>query len=282
MASPRMAVTGQDYSGVAGGTASLVPREEASAAAAGVSWPAVFAGAFSIGALGLILGVLGAGVGLSSISPWLSDSAQATRISAVAIIWLILVQLIASSIGGYLAGRLRTKWSSLHTHEVYFRDTAHGFIAWAVALVISALLFMSYATVAASSAVQPGNVPGNYFVDMLFRSDRPAPIDPMLRNEAALILANALRHPDMSQEDEIYLTNRVAAATGLTETQAQSRVDETVTADREAADTTRKAIAHSLYWLFVALLIGAFCASYAATLGGRRRDNVPAFVASPH
>lgn len=280
MASPRIAVTGQDYGGVAGGPALLASKEEASAP--GVSWPAVFAGAFAMGALALILGVLGAGVGLSSISPWPNDSAQAARISVGAIIWLIVVQLIASSIGGYLAGRLRTKWPSLHTHEVYFRDTAHGFIAWAVALVISALLFMSFATSAAArAAVQPENVPGNYFVDMLFRSDRPAASDPMVRNEAALILANALRHPNISQEDENYLTNRVAAATGLTEAEAQRRVGETVTADREAADTTRKAIAHSLYWLFVAFLIGAFCASYAATLGGRRRDNIPAYVPAP-
>src|ERR1700688_553146 len=113
----------------------------------------------------------------------------------------MLVQLVASSVGGYLAGRLRTKWVSLHTHEIYFRDTAHGFIAWAVALVISTLLLISYA---ASIAARPTvasteNAPGNYFVDMLFRTDHPAAArtDQPLRSEAALILANTLRHPDM-------------------------------------------------------------------------------------
>jgi hypothetical protein len=97
-----------------------------------------------------------------------------------------------------------------------------------------------------------------------------------LRSEAALILANGLRHPDITKQDQTYLAHLVTAATGLTEAQAQQRVIETLTADREATDAARKAIAHSLYWLFVALLIGAFCASYAATIGGRQRDNVPA------
>ena len=179
------------------------------------------------------------------------------------------MQLIASSIGGYLAGRLRTRWVSLHTHEIYFRDTAHGFIAWAVALVISTLLFTSYA---ATIATRPtANAPENYFVDMLFRADHPVATrtDQPLRNEAGLILANDLRHPDMAKQDQTYLTNLVAAVTGLTQVEADRRaISRTVTADRESVDAARKAIAHSLYWLFVALLIGAFCASFSATIGG--------------
>jgi hypothetical protein len=271
MASTRMAMSVQDNRGVGA-------KEEASGA--GVSWAAVFAGAFTMGALVLILAFLGAGIGLSSVSPWPNDSAQASRVSAGAIIWLMLVQLVASSIGGYLAGRLRTKWVSLHTHEIYFRDTAHGFIAWAVALVISTLLFVSYTTSIAARpmAASTESTGSNYFVDTLFRTDQPtaARTDQPLRSEAALILANALRHPDMAKQDQAYLTNLVVAGTGLSQGEAERRVTETVAADREAADTARKAIAHSLYWLFVAFLIGAFCASYAATIGGRQRDNVPA------
>ena len=269
MASGRAAMSGQDYGMVSA-------KDEATGA--GVSWPAVFAGAFTMGALTLILGVLGAGIGLSSVSPWPNETTQESRISAEAIIWLVVAQLIASSIGGYLAGRLRTKWVSLHTHEVYFRDTAHGFVAWAFALVISTLFFISYATSIAPrpSAMSTENTPGNYFVDMLFRTDHPAAArtDQPLRNEAGLILANALRHPDTTKQDQAYLANLVVAATGLSQPEAERRVTETIAADREAADAARKAIAHSLYWLFVAFLIGAFCASYAATIGGRQRDNV--------
>jgi hypothetical protein len=79
----------------------------------------------------------------------------------------------------------------------------------------------------------------------------------------------------MSVQDKTYLAQLVSANTGLNQAEAEQRVTETVVADRQAVDIARKAIAHSLYWLFVAFLIGAFCASYAATIGGRQRDNVP-------
>jgi hypothetical protein len=274
MASTRVALSGQDYGDIRA-------KEEgpgAGVSGPGVSWPAVFAGAFAMGALTLILAVFGGGIGLSSISPWLTDAAAASRVSVGAIVWLIVVQLVASSVGGYLAGRLRTKWVSLHTHEVFFRDTAHGFIAWSVALVISTVLFVSFATSIAARPATLEAAPGSYFADMLFRTDRPSatPADQSLRSEAAVILVNALRRPDLAGPDQAYLTNLVAATTGLAQSQAEQRVSETVAAEREAADAARKALAHSFYWLFVAFLIGAFCASYAATIGGRQRDNVPA------
>jgi hypothetical protein len=255
------------------------------ARSSGISWSAVVAGAFSSSALSLILLALGTGVGLSAISLWSNAGFSASRVGLVAILWLILVQLIASSVGGYLAGRLRTKWVSIHTHEVYFRDTAHGFLVWAVALVITVVFFASAtasiaggtarntATTASDSAAGLGN---EYFVDSLFRTDHPATsrIDPSIRAEAGLILVNAIRQPNMDAADKTYLTQLVSASTGLNQADAGRRVDDTVTADRQAIDDARKATAHSFYWLFVALLIGAFCASYAATMGGKQRDRV--------
>ena len=112
----------------------------------GVSWPAVAGGAFVTAALSLILLALGAGLGLSSVSPWSNAGASATTISRAAIIWLIFMQIASGAMGGYLAGRLRTKWASLHTDEVYFRDTAHGFLAWAVAFVVTAAFLTTAAT----------------------------------------------------------------------------------------------------------------------------------------
>lgn len=250
--------------------------------ASGVSWAAVWAGAFAAGSLAIILMALGAGVGLSAMSPWPSASSSASRIGVGAIIWVIFVQLAASALGGYIAGRLRTKWVGLHTHEVYFRDTAHGFLVWAVALVLSSLFFVSYAaaiTTAGREATNGAQANGanNYFVDSLFRSDRPASVnDQAARAEADTVLAHALLQPDIPAQDRTYLTQLVAANTGLDQTQAERRVSETFTAARQAADTARKSIAHALYWLFVAFLIGAFFASYAATIGGRRRDHIPA------
>src|ERR1700737_3786093 len=149
----------------------------------GVSFAAVIAGGFVAAALSLILLALGTGLGLSSVSPWSNMGVSASTIHGAAILWLITMQIIASAMGGYLAGRLRTKWATIHTDEVYFRDTAHGFLVWAVGLVVTAGFLASaatsmigsaaMATTAASVSSAPGGAQGDdpnvYFVDTLFR-----------------------------------------------------------------------------------------------------------------
>ena len=259
------------------------------APSSGVSWPAVLAGAFAAAALWLILLALGTGIGLSSVSPWSNMGASASAIGIGAIVWLIVTQIIAAAIGGYLAGRLRTKWVNIHTDEVYFRDTAHGFLVWAVGLVITAAFLASAATSMVGGGAPLGAItsgkattaqasdPNAYFVDTLFRSVRPVnPNDASMRAEAGSIFANALRQKDVPAPDKTYLGQLVAARTGLSQTDAEQRVSDVLTQARQAADTARKAVAHSLYWTFLALLIGAFCASFAATIGGRQRDRVVA------
>jgi hypothetical protein len=111
-------------------------KNEASSPA--VSWAAVIGGAFVAASLSLILLSLGTGLGFSAVSPWTHNGASAAAIGAGAIVWLILTQIAASALGGYLGGRLRTKWTHVHTDEVYFRDTAHGLLVWAVGIVITA------------------------------------------------------------------------------------------------------------------------------------------------
>ena len=252
----------------------------------GVTWSAIIAGAFSTAALSLILLALGAGMGLSAISPWSNAGLSSSGVGMAAIVWLIVVQIIASGIGGYLAGRLRVKWVAVHTHEVFFRDTAHGFLTWAVGLVISAIFFASLAAAMATGATRStaGNSTegtvgaGNaYFVDSLFRADHPTAdqSDAAIKTEAEVVLTHALRQSDLAAQDKTFLADLVAARTGLTQTEAEQRVSDTAAAARQAVDNARKALAHMLYWLFVALLIGAFCASFAATIGGSQRDQVP-------
>jgi hypothetical protein len=115
----------------------------AATATSGVSWGAILAGAFGAAALSFILIILGFGLGLSSVSPWSGSGVSATTFGVATILWLAFTQIAASAIGGYLAGRLRTKWAGVHTDEVYFRDTAHGFLAWAVASLVTAALLAS-------------------------------------------------------------------------------------------------------------------------------------------
>lgn len=113
------------------------------ASAGAVSWAAVVAGAAGAAALSLILLILGTGLGLSAISPFSEHGAAGKVVGVSAILWLAFTQLAASGLGGYLAGRLRTQWIFAHGDEVYFRDTAHGFLAWAVATLVTAATLAS-------------------------------------------------------------------------------------------------------------------------------------------
>jgi hypothetical protein len=110
----------------------LDPTEQAT----GVSWGAIAAGAVVAAALSLAL--LALGVGLSAISPWSGSGASATTFKIGSGVYLAVVAGLTSTVGGYLAARLRTKWTTLDPNEVFFRDTAHGLITWAFATVLSA------------------------------------------------------------------------------------------------------------------------------------------------
>ena len=254
----------------------------------GVAWAAVIAGTFVIAALSLTLLTLATGVGFSAVSPWTNAGASSKAIGWGAVVWIVIMQVIASSVGGYLTGRLRTRWISVHTHEVYFRDTTHGFLAWAVSLVITAAFLTSAAasviggishSAATSTAPESReNIgPTAYFVDSLFRS--PGAVSSQdnaaTRNETALIFSHGLKEGELPEADKSYLARLVATKTGVPAPEAQKRVDEVFNQTRQAADQARKALAHSMYWTFLALLVGAFCASFAATVGGKQRDRVP-------
>ncbi len=263
----------------------------------GVSWGAILAGAVAAAALSLILLMLGTGLGLSNVSPW---SYNTTVMGASAIAWLTFTQLAASGVGGYLAGRLRIKWSNVHDNEVYFRDTAHGLLAWAVASLITVGLLASAAqsilseastigtnavTATASVASNMKNNPVDYFSDMLLRSDDGSlDTNTNARSEVGKILSTDILSGALSPTDRDYLSKMISKRTGLTQTDAEKRVDviyaqwsksvsDTKNAVKEAADKARKTAANSALWMFVALLIGAFIASLAATMGGRQRDS---------
>jgi hypothetical protein len=285
------------------------PLEEAPVSA--VSWPAIIGGAFVAAAMGLILLSLGTGLGLSAVSPWSTSGISSKTLGIAGAIWLLAMQAIAGGLGGYVAGRLRTKWVAVHTEEVYFRDTAHGFLAWAVAVVISAGLLASAAAalvgagagvagtgVAATGAAaatastqaprqQPESDSAAYYVDALFRTahSNGATSEAPTSMEASRILAVALGKGDLAPADRTYLTQWVAARTGLNQSDADKRVTDTIAQAkaaraeaeakaREAADAARKAGAYLSLWVFISMLAGAFCASYAATIGGRQRDSI--------
>ena len=253
-------------------------RNEASTS--GVSWAAITSGAFVTAALFLALLALGTGVGLSSLSPWSNSGASPSAVGLGALLWLTAVEIVSCAIGGYVAGRLRTKWVDVHSDEVYFRDTAHGFIVWAVAFVATAA-FLALASTALvggenrASGSETAVVDANrYFIDSLLRSAQPSGTpEEALRSEIGLIFAHSLRQRELSGSDMNYLADTVAARTGIPRPEAEQRVTDTFTRAQQGTDTARRAAAHSLYWLFVALLLGAFASSLAATFGGKQRDH---------
>ena len=274
------------------GTHIEAPVPHVEAHASGVSWGAVIGGAFVAAALYLILLALGAGFGLSAVSPWSNVGLSAPTAGGLAIAWLVIIEIIASAFGGYLTGRLRTKWMLVHSDEVFFRDTANGFLSWAVALVVSAAFLATAATVMAggsataagsSAQIQASTVnaladPNMYYVDALFRSGGVGAEtgDAGVKAEAERILVKGFNETQMPSADQSYLVTLVAARTGLSQADAEKRVSAVMTEARQAEDTLRKATAHLLLWLFLSLLIGAFSASFAATIGGRQRDHVKA------
>lgn len=278
-------------------------RDAADASTSAVSWAAVIAGAVAAAATSLILLGLGSGFGLAAVSPWSNAGVSIATFSVMTAIWLIVIQWLSSGVGGYLTGRLRTKWVGTHTHEVFFRDTAHGFLAWAVAtlLVVGLAAAAASATISggtrATTAVAAGAAQGAaeaapsslaqtraYDVDTLFRPAQPdanaAPGDAAA--QATRILATGITSGDVSAGDRTYLAQLVAARTGISQAEAQNRVDTVIAQEkaaeskvRQAADTARKAASAFSIFTALSMLIGAFIAAVAAALGGRLRDEHP-------
>jgi len=289
------------------------PVESSSSA---VSWAPVIAGAFVATVVTLVLMLVGAGLGLTLVSPFPSESSSASAVSVYAAIWLVVVQWVSAGVGGYLTGRLRTKWVGVHTDEVFFRDTAHGFLTWAVATVV-VVMFLGSAissvvggatrtvtqaaatTTAVAATAAAENMPDlstSYFTDALLRPANPMTATPSATpgsNEAATaeisrILLRSAANGEIAATDRTYVEQLIAARTGLSEADAKARVDAVLkqiedakVATQEAADTARKSAATTALLGALAMLIGAFIASAAAALGGRRRDEDEAvFLAS--
>lgn len=255
---------------------------------AGVSWAAVVAGAVTSCALTLLLLAFGAGVGFSVVSPWSNSGVSATTFEIGTGLYFVVMAMISSALGGYLAGRLRNRWIGVPTTEVHFRDTAHGFLAWALASVLGAILLASPATSllggATSGAVQAASSsqaagPMDGYVDALLRPANPTAENTgngnsaSTRQELARLLTSDFRHgAEPSAADRSYVAKVVAARTGLSQADADKRVSDVIAQAKADLDKARKAAEHLAIWLTLSLFIGAFSAALAATEGGGLRD----------
>lgn len=272
-----------------------------------LAWGPVIGGAVAAAAATIILLLLGSGVGLTMVSPWSGDSASFTTVGVTAAIWFVVVQWLASALGGYLTGRLRTKWANVHTDEVFFRDTAHGFLSWALATVVvvgmAGSAFTSLAgagaqavsTVAATATVAGTAAAANsdaaapdaatgYFTDMLLRpqdlASRAQADNASATAEISRILMQGAVNDGVPEADRAYISSIVASRAGIPPEEARARVDQVLTqiedaknAALKAADEARKSAATAAMLGALSLLVGAFIASAAAALGGRQRDD---------
>ena len=276
----------------------VIVEAEAPAVSA-VPWPAIIAGGFVAAAFTLLLLALGAGIGFSVISPWSGASdITTTKAALVGGIYMAVTAVMASALGGYIAGRLRVRWTQAPLDEVYFRDTAHGVLAWAFATVMGAGLLASAATIVGSgAAANPGPANANSanditapYLDRLFRPDYAALTggtgqaaagvfaggrDLAADRDAARRILLSLRdhgRSELAGEDRQYLTQMVAARTGLPPAEAQRRVAAVETDVRAALDQARRIAMQLSFWLVAAMFLGAFAAGLAATEGGAARD----------
>jgi hypothetical protein len=252
--------------------------ENAGPQASAISWGAILAGAAAAAALSLVLLVLGTGLGLSSLSPWANEGASGKALGIATAVWVAFMAIASSALGGYVAGRLRTRWVSLHSDEVAFRDTAHGFLAWAIATLATAAFLSSSvagivsggvkagsqvaggaasgATAAAGGAAAAagsdsaksggGEGPTAYFVDQLFRSPKDTPArqagnEQAQNAEVTRIFVQASASGKLPPEDARQAAQIVSQRTGMSRPEAEKRVNDTFAAMQAKKEETEKA-----------------------------------------
>ena len=263
-----------------------------------ISWSGAIAGALGATAINFILIALGSGIGLAIISPYSGPTAGTMTLAGA--VWLVFAQALAFAAGGYYAARVRVGSHEAVAGASRFRDGANGFLVWAIgvaataAIVVLGAASLFGAARATGGALEAGAAMTqadqmNYYVDELTRSTQPgaAAGNPQADNaQVTRILAISIRNGRLADDDRAYLANLIAARTGVSQDEAQRRVDDVFNRAREGlkqtADTARKAAAYVSFWTFMSLLFGAVAATLGGILGGELRDEydeVPAGMA---
>lgn len=261
-----------------------------------VDWPAIIGGIVLASGVSVVLLTFGAALGLSFTAVADRPGSHVIGMGIAVGLWFIWVQVSSFMAGAYLTGRLRRRFHDSTEHESDVRDGAHGLLVWGGAIIVGALIATSglgavtgavgsaagTAVTAAARTVDPNG----YFADSLLR---PAPGSALtstgatapsgdVNAEVMRILSNA-GSDEVSADDKAYLGQVVAVRTGLSEADANARVDavlnnyyEARTKVADAAETARKVGIISAFLIAASLLVSAAGAYWAATAGGNHRD----------
>jgi hypothetical protein len=225
------------------------------------------------------------GLAVASAAPtWRDTSLGLTVLSAA---WVVLVAVGSYALGGYIAGRVRSSWNTT-SDEIHFRDGLHGLLVWGLAVIIgTALTWASAAVVTASSAATTSGSRSNAAsqaattetflpleLDRLFRSDRQpaAGENEEARTQAGRILQTGLGHSDITSDDRAFLVRLVASRTGLSQADAEKRVQRAIAESRDAAAKARRSAVILGFMLAAALTAAAAAAWGGALIGGQQRD----------
>ena len=284
--------------GSAVGTISTIADVQSNASF--VEWGAVWAGGALAAALSFVFLAFAAATGLSFVSPWQGSWAPVTAVASFALFFVMAQQIGAAMAGGYVAGRMRSRWGEATAHEVEFRDGLHGGLVWAVSVIMTAILLFSVAGAVGKSGASVAAVaaasanPLDYSVDILLRpaGSGPTPSSassagsngtPFADTRAAVVrtLGNAVLQGKLDENDRTYLALVVARQSGLPQADAEKRVsdvfDAAVRIAKEAADKVRRASILMGFVTAASLLIAFGAAWWAAQRGGHHRDNaIPA------
>ena len=265
------------------------------------------AGAVLAAALSFVFLTFGAAIGLSTTSPWANSGVSVKTLATIAVFFAMVQQIGSFMAGGYVAGRMRSRWGETNKDEVEFRDGLHGGLVWAVGVAIGAALFLSTAGSAvktgadvagkAAAAAAANADPSAYSIDALLRpaagrppvagqGAAPATSAADTRTEVARIFAKATASGTLPENDKSYLASVVAQRTGLPQPEAEKRVTEAFAeanrAVKEAADKARRASILTGFVTAASLMVSFGAAWWAALRGGNHRDNqVPARFAVP-
>ena len=283
---------------------SFRPASNVSTGSSFVEWGAVLAGGAMSAALSFTLLTFASAVGLSFISPWTDAGVSTKVIASLAIFWVLAQQIGSAIVGGYIAGRMRSRFGESSADEVEFRDGLHGGLVWAVGVVISAALALFVAGAIAKTGTEAaGRVVAAttsnseiiaYQTDLLFRKVANGPSAPASQNsqntnaltteqraEISRLVGRSVATGHLADADRTYLGNVVAERTGLPQSDAEKRVNdvfaETSRALKEAADKARVGAILTGFVTAAGLLIALGAAWWAAQRGGHHRDNaIPA------
>ena len=262
-----------------------------------IDWPAILAGVVLASAISLILLTFGSAIGLSMTSAREGQSASLFWMAVVGGLWILWVQLMASSAGAYLTGRMRRRIGDASEHESDLRDGSNGLVMWGLATLVAATIawsgLLGAANVAgqaagavasaaggAASTVADALAPSDLLIDRTLRGGPDAPaVTDNDRAQIGRILASTASGDALDATDRDYLISTIASRTGMSEEEAAQRVDQVVARAQEieaqaraTAERARRAALVAAFLTAASLLLGAAAAYWAATMGGNHRD----------